>query len=149
MSSARQVPKQDIPFRSDEEILDMVERFEQCSWPYQRWTHRAHLAVAVVYLQRYSLAEAGRLVRQNIQRYNRACGDPQGYHETITVFFLRKIGAFLGNSTGGRSLVELVDELSRLCGMACLREYYSPERLWSPEGRAAWVEPDLRSWDLG
>ena len=50
MSSARPVVKRDIPFGSDAEILEMVERFEQCRWPSERWTHRAHLAVAVVFV---------------------------------------------------------------------------------------------------
>jgi hypothetical protein len=148
MSSARPVVKRDIPFRGDEEILEMVERFEQCRWPSERWTHRAHLAVAVVYLRRSPFAEARQLVRQNIQKYNQTCGDPQGYHETITFFFLRLINHFLSDQAGDRSLVDNVDELSRRCSMDSLRQYYSPERLWSPDARAAWVEPDLRPLDF-
>jgi hypothetical protein len=148
MSGARPVVKQDIPFRSDEEILEMIERFEQCRWPYERWTHRAHLAVAVVYLWRCPFAEARQLLRQNIQTYNQTCGDPQGYHETITVFFLRLISRFLSDQVTDRSLVDLVDELFRRCSMDCLRKYYSAERLWSPGARAAWVEPDLRPLDF-
>jgi hypothetical protein len=144
MRGARQVIKQDIPFRSDEEILDMVTRFEQCRWPYERWTHRAHLDVAVVSLRRHPFAEAKQLVSQNIRKYNRACGDPQGYHETITVFFLRTISRFLKDVDAEGSIVEIVEELSRRCDMACLRESYSPERLWSPEARGTWIEPDLK-----
>jgi hypothetical protein len=126
----------------------MVTRFEQCRWPYQRWTHRAHLAVAVVYPRRYPFADAKRLVSQNIQRYNRTCGDPQGYHETITWFFLRMISRFLSDSAADMSIVEIVDELSRRWDVACLQEYYSLERLWSPEARGAWVEPDLKPLDF-
>jgi hypothetical protein len=148
MPGARPVIKQDIPFRSDEEILEMVTRFEQCRWPSERWTHRAHLAVAVVYLRQYPFPEAEQLVKQNIQRYNRTCGDPQGYHETITLFFLRVISRFLEDRAADRSIVEIVDELARRCDMAGLREYYSPERLWSAEARGTWIEPDLKPLDF-
>jgi hypothetical protein len=143
MASRRKVVKQDVPFRTDDEIVDMVARFEECRWPYERWTHRAHLAVGVVYLRRYSFGEATRLVRQNIQRYNRTCGDPDGYHETITVFFMRIISRFLRDEADRSSIVAVVDDIFRRCDLNCLLEYYSPERLWSPEARGAWVEPDL------
>lgn len=52
------VVKQDIPFRSDDEIRDLVVRFERCVWPYERWTHRAHLALALSYLRQYPLDDA-------------------------------------------------------------------------------------------
>ncbi len=32
--------KLDLPFTSDAEVIDMVARFEACTWPYPRWTHR-------------------------------------------------------------------------------------------------------------
>src|SRR5687767_10729265 len=89
MSSVSKVVKIDIPFTDDAEIATLVEQFEQSRWPYERWTHRAHLAVAAFYLRTLPLAEATERMRFHIQQYNRTCGDPNGYHETITVLFMR------------------------------------------------------------
>jgi hypothetical protein len=147
MGAPHRIVKQDIPFHTDGEILDMVARFEECSWPYERWTHRAHLAVAVVYLRTSLIEEATRRARRNIQNYNRARGDPDGYHETLTVFFMRLIDRWLREHAGGKTLVEIVADLARGFTMRSLLDYYSSERLWSSEAKAAWVEPDLKPWE--
>jgi hypothetical protein len=138
------VEKIDVPFRTQAEIDDMVAQFEKCQWPYARWTHRAHLAVAVTYLQRYAFDEALRLLRQNIQQYNRTCGDPHGYHETITVVFMRLVDRFLDGRTRDGDSAALVAQLAEQYGMSTLFTYYSPGRLWSPEARVSWVEPDRK-----
>lgn len=138
------VVKRDIPFRSDAEIRDLVEQFEQCRWPYERWTHRAHLAIAVSYLRQRPLEEATRRIRRCIQTYNRKCGDPDGYHETLTVFFMRFIAHYLKHYQDGRATVEVVDELFCRCGVSLPLDYYSAERLWSAEARRDWLDPDRK-----
>ena len=138
-------PKLDIPFSSDEEILNLVSQFEARSWPYERWTHRAHLAVAIVYLNQLSFSEALARVRKNIQAYNRASGgDPDGYHETITVFFLSIVAAHLSQSGHTTSLHDIVNRLFDLYDMKTLAEYYSSDRLWSAQAKSSWLEPDLK-----
>jgi hypothetical protein len=42
------IKKIDVPFKSDDEITQLVARFESCTWPYERWTHRAHIAIAAL-----------------------------------------------------------------------------------------------------
>ncbi len=141
-------PKHDLPFANDAEIAVLVGQFENCTWPYERWTHRAHLAVAVTYLRDNSFEAAVQRMRESICRYNRTCGDPTGYHETITLLFLRRIARRLRDIGSGASSAAIVDELVRDCDMHWPLAYYSKERLWSPEARATWVEPDLRPLDF-
>jgi GNAT superfamily N-acetyltransferase len=142
----QRLQKQDVPFRSDAEVRELVEQFEQCRWPYERWTHRAHIAVAVSYLRSLPLEEATERMRWNIQRYNASSGgDPNGYHETITIFFLRLIALCLRTRGDGESIAEMVNAL--YAGRASKESplaYYSAQRLSSAEARAGWVEPDLR-----
>src|SRR5437763_3346266 len=83
--------KIDSSFATDAEVLELVRLFESCELPFERWTHRAHLAVAAVYLQRYPLNDATDRARRFIPQYNVTCGDPGGYHETITVLFMRLV----------------------------------------------------------
>lgn len=148
MTEPRRVVKVDRPFRDDDEIASLTEQFEQCRLPYERWSHRAHLAVATTYLRRLGLEAATDLVRQNIQRYNRTCGQPDGYHETITRFYMHVIRRFLAERGAGLTVAEVVEELVRdVAGKESARAYYSAELLGSAEARAAWVEPDLRPLD--
>jgi hypothetical protein len=118
----------------------------------ERWTHEAHLTVGLWYLARHEVAEATRLIREGIKRYNQACGVAQtetgGYHETITLFYVRVIGRYLKAARSGGSLKELAGGLMKACGDRALPfEYYSRERLLSWTARTEWVEPDLESLD--
>jgi hypothetical protein len=140
--------KHDLPLQTDEEILDLVAQFEACRWPYERWTHRAHLAVATVYLSRHSFPEALIRMREGIQAYNRACGDPDGYHETITVVFLTLIRNFLAAHSKPHSLAATVADLFAHFDTKSPLTYYSPERLSSPAAKHGWLEPDLKPLPL-
>jgi hypothetical protein len=140
--------KIDLPFVSDAEVVEMVALFERCEWPYPRWTHRAHLGVALCYLQAYPFDTALARVRHHIPLYNRTCGDPSGYHDTITVLFMRRARRYLQVHAGHVSLAAAVEELAAACDMRWPLRYYSPERLWSAEARAGWVGPDRRPLDF-
>lgn len=139
--------KQDVPFVSESEIASMVEQFEQCRWPFIRWSHRCHLAVAGWYLRDLPYPTALEKVRTGIQRYNKACGTGDGYNETITQLFVRVVNDRLSR-TGGESLIAIVDELARSRTMNWVREHYSGERLASESAITGWVEPDLKPLTL-
>jgi len=140
--------KIDIPFASDVEVTEMVALFEKCEWPYPRWTHRAHVGVALVYLQALPFDEALVRIRHHIQLYNQICGDPNGYHETLTVLFLRRVQRYLEDSRGPMLLTAAIEDLASACDMEWPLRYYSPERLWSAEARADWLEPDQQPLDF-
>ena len=139
--------KIDTPFTSETEIAELVRLFESCELPYERWTHRAHLAVAVAYLERYPLAVATDRARTRIPQYNNVRGDGVGYHETITVLYMRLVERVMRVAPdAGRH--DLVNDLAARFPVSWLLGYYSPERLWSPEARAGFVSPDLRELDF-
>jgi hypothetical protein len=121
--------KLDILFTSDTEIADIVEQFEQCRWPYERWAHRAHIGVAVTYLKHFPFEIALECVRHCIQKYNQKCGDPNGYHETVTILFMRKVSGYLKEQIPGTPLTVAVDTLTQECNMQWLLKYYTAEQL--------------------
>jgi hypothetical protein len=139
-------PKVDRPFTSDTEIDELVRLFELCELPGERWTHRAHLAVAATYLGRYPLNEATDRARTHIWRYNESRGNLTGYHETITVAFMRLVARELGRTASTRA--DLVNDLAGRCRVDWLLAYYSRERLWSAEARAEFTPPDLCPLDF-
>jgi hypothetical protein len=138
--------KPDPPFTSDAEIADLVRLFESCKLPGERWTHRAHLAVAATYLRRYPLSEATDQARTHIQRYNASRGNHTGYHETITILFMRLVCHELRSNPP--DLAAFVNELAGRYPMSRLLDYYSADRLWSAEARAGFVGPDVRPLDF-
>ena len=136
-------------FRTTEEILALVRGFEDCTLAREHWTHSAHLTVALWNLLQYDWPEAVARVRPGINRYNAAHGiaatPTGGYHETLTLFWLRRVRAFLeGGRHEARSLVSLANELAATADKSLPLAHYTRERLFSPEARATWVEPDLK-----
>ena len=141
-----------ITFRTTEEILSLVRRFEDCTLPREEWTHAAHLTVALWHLLQFDWPEAVTRVRRGIKRYNTAHGirttPTGGYHETLTIFWLRTVRNFLeAERNEARALVRLANELIASADKSLPLAHYTRERLFSPEARAGWVEPDLKSLD--
>ncbi|HEX7955628.1 MAG TPA: hypothetical protein VF508_01720 [Pyrinomonadaceae bacterium] len=138
-----------VRFRSTEEVFSLLRRFDDCTLPRAEWTHAAHLTVALWNLLQYDWPEALARVRRGIKRYNAAHGVAStptgGYHETLTVFWLRAVRAYLeGEQNEARSLVSLANELAATADKSLPLEHYTRGRLFSEEARARWVEPDLK-----
>ena len=140
--------KEELPFLSEEEIADTVRRFESCSLPYANWTHRAHLAVAVYYSRQMHYPQALDRIRNSIGLYNKTCGDPSGYNETITIVFMRKIYSELEQQNHCQLTHEEVARLSELCSVDWLYRYYSPDLIWSTKAKQQWLPPDRAEFDF-
>jgi hypothetical protein len=140
----------------------VVKRFLSCTLPKQEWTHEAHLRVGLWHLLYHSPSESMARLRKSIKKYNIACGventDSQGYHETITRFYVLLIARFVETNihlvnkiviTPSNEIVNvdlLTDELIKSYeDRSLIFEYYSRNRLMSKAARLEWVEPDLMS----
>src|SRR3712207_9588026 len=86
-------------YKTTEEIFEVLRGFNDRSLPRARWTHAAHLTVALWHLLQFDWPEAVARVRAGIKRYNAAHGihatHAGGYHETLTLFWMRTVRAFL------------------------------------------------------
>jgi hypothetical protein len=139
-------------FRTAGEILALVRRFEDCTLPREEWTHAAHLTVALWHLLQFDWPEASARVRRGIKRYNAAHGiaatPTGGYHETLTLFWLRVVRTFLdAERNEARALVHLANDLAATHDRGLPLKHYTREHLFSPEARTNWVEPDLKPLD--
>jgi hypothetical protein len=129
---------------------DLARGFIARSLPKSEWTHRAHLRVGLWHALRYPSGQALDLLRERIRAYNQSVGGinsaSEGYHETITRFYMHVIDAFLASVDARRPLDDLGEELIARCGAPDLPlRYYSRERLFSVEARLGWQAPDLRA----
>jgi hypothetical protein len=140
------------PFATTDEVRALVDAFERGTLPRARWTHGAHVAVALWYLVWYGPGDATDRVRAAIQRYNAAHGVVQtptgGYHETLTRFYMWAVRRHLTRAPLEGSLADLANgAVAALADRTLPLDYWSRDRLLSWEARTRWVEPDLRPLD--
>lgn len=133
------------------EIEALVRAFEDCTLAPSRFHHREHLIVAFWYLnQTQTIESASTRLRASILRFlAHHAENLQIYNETITLFWLRRVRAFLERQDAARSPFESVREMFASCGASnAIYSYYSKEILATDEARTGWVEPDLRALDF-
>jgi hypothetical protein len=134
------------------EIDEFLSAFEAGTLPRSRWTHGAHLLTGACYLHALGEAAAIDKMRLCVRRYNEAVGgkntDTSGYHETITIAWIKLLAGLLRK-------VEPV-ERAEFAALAVerfesdrniLSRYYDFDLLASVEARTSWIEPTLASLD--
>jgi hypothetical protein len=131
---------------SDDEF---VRQFESCLFPFDQWHHRAHVKLAYIYLVRFGFDIAGRKLRDGIRAYNAANKVPdeptRGYHETLTMFWLRLV-QMTAQEYGGRPTAdEFFDFHPQLSQTKIHRLFYSADLFMSARAKTEVVEPDLAS----
>jgi hypothetical protein len=125
--------------------VDFTRAFERGEIRPQDFHHRSHLRVAWVYLRESNaLEQAAAKMRAAIRQFASAAGHPEKYHETITVFWVRLLGA-LPHSFRQNELEHVLQVNPELLEKDLPLEYYSRETLFSDRARTSWVDPDLRS----
>lgn len=140
-------------YKQDEEVNLLVRKFEERTLKKEDWTHAAHLAVGLFYLFHNPFGVAKNLMSDGIYWLNDAHGTPNtetsGYHETLTVFWLRTIAEFLENNRSEKSLANLANGLLKECNDTSLPfKFYSRERIFSVEARLSYVEPNLKPFTI-
>jgi hypothetical protein len=137
-------------FESWDEIAALVGQFESGELPAARWTHREHLTVAFWYVSRLPQEAAMERMRQGIIHLNGFHGTPntdtRGYHETITRFWMDRVGELFEAREDGQTLLEGVNQVIQRYGRrrSLWREYYSFDLMRSVSSRRGWIPPDLR-----
>ena len=103
------------------------------------------------HVHRFGAEDATTRLRAGIRALNERNGVPNtetnGYHETITVAYVRLIDQFLASAGPDRSLESHLSDLlgSPLADRAFLFRFWSRDLLMSPAARATWTPPDLRA----
>jgi hypothetical protein len=138
-------------YESDDEIKSLIERFENCTVTEKEFGHPEHLTVGLWYALDNDFETATGIVRRGIFKVNEAHAvpntDTSGYHETLTVFWMRTVWNFLEKHKGEKTLATLANELINACGDSRLPlKFYSRELLFSAEARRSFIEPDLQSF---
>lgn len=138
-------------FKNENEIIDIVRRFEEGTISRDEWKHAEHLVVAAYYIcNSPGLSDAYEKMRDGILNLLNSFGvdltKEMPYHVTITRFWLHAVSDFK-NSKNGYSIVELTNKLMEVCGDKDLPlKFYSRELLFSDKARSEFVDPDIKEF---
>ena len=138
-----------MTFSSNKEIYDLVKAFERRTLPRYRWTHEAHLAVATFYCSTLPFGMARNVMRDGILWLNDLHGTPNnetsGYHETLTLFWLKRVWNFIDSRIGHAEMTSLVNDVIKTLGDPDLPlRFYSRDLLYSAKARREYYPPDVR-----
>jgi hypothetical protein len=128
------------------EIDDFLAAFESGTLPKERWTHAAHLLAGACYVHRLGQSSAINHMRMCVRRYNEAVGGKNtatsGYHETITVFWIKILDALLLHSQPIARAEFAALAVERFGSQRDLfRRFYDFDVIASTEARAVWIPP--------
>ena len=131
-------------YETDEEIRALVASFESCSFHPSEFRHYQHLTVALWYVWHLPLEDASGKLTTGIRRLAETYGKT-GYHETITLFWLRMVWNFAAEHGSKSTLAATANALiDKHNDKDFIREFYSAELLASDKAKAEWVDPDLK-----
>lgn len=129
---------------------EFLRQFESLALPFDRWTHRAHVKVAYLYLRSHPFDDALARIRRGIKAYNAANRVPEsatsGYNETTTRAFLHLIAATMHAYDGVLAIPNadgFCDAHPQLMTRHLLRLFYSPQQRMHRDAKTTFVEPDL------
>ena len=137
---------------TEQEIDEFVAAFEGGTLPKKRWTHGAHVLTGACYVHGLGEAVAIDKMRLCVRRYNEAVGgkntDTSGYHETITVAWIKLLEGLMHESEPIERAAFAALAVDRFAGdRNILRRYYDFDLVGSVEARRSWVPPTLASFD--
>jgi hypothetical protein len=130
-------------FASNAEVETLVQAFETATIPPSQFTHVAHMAVALSYLDELPLAAALARMREKLSHFTAHNHLVDLYHETLTVFWMRLLDHVAQNHYREVPLWRRINLIVARWGTAGpVEAHYSREVIKSKVARAAWIPPD-------
>jgi len=127
----------------------LAARFVRGAVPKEEWTHAAHLTVGAWHVRQFGPVAAIDRLRTGIRalndRHGTQNGPDSGYHETVTIAYVRLIDQYLLACDAGLPFESCVAGLlaGSFAERALLLRFWSRARLMSTVARALWTPPDL------
>src|SRR5256885_1947731 len=130
-------------FTSDAEVAALVEAFETGSIPASEFTHVAHIAVALSYLENLASNQARERMRERIRAFAAHHGAGNLYHETLTTFWMRLLEHVASTSDVDLPLWRRINLIvEHWAKRRPVEAHYSRELIRSQAARDKWVPPD-------
>jgi hypothetical protein len=129
-------------FSNNAEVETLVQAFETATIPPSQFTHVAHMAVALSYLDKLPLPAALTRMRERLFHFT-AHNHVDLYHETLTVFWMRLLDHVAHSHYREVPLWRRINLIVARWGTAApVEAHYSREVIKSKVARSAWIPPD-------
>jgi hypothetical protein len=112
---------------------------EDCTLPADCFDHAAHVRAGYLYLRRAPFPQATAAMCATLERYTRALGRADRYHETMTVAFMALINAQLWRQGAGGGWEQFRARNPQLLRRDALLAYYPRAVLESREARSCFT----------
>jgi hypothetical protein len=120
---------------------EFLHHFEKANLPSFR--HYEHIRMAWLYLKRDGWEKGYQQIQQGIKNVAKKHGQIEKYHESITRFWALLVFHCIQEKPELDTFDSFIRAFPFLVDKASISKHYSNERLFSPEARATWLEPDL------
>jgi hypothetical protein len=128
-------------FANNAEVAALVDAFEKATIPASEFTHLAHIAVALSYLNEMPPDTALERMREKIRAFAAHHGVGNLYHETLTTFWMRLLDHAAANDN--LPLWQRINSIVARWGTrAPVDAHYSRDVILSNTARESWVPPD-------
>ncbi|MGI8918661.1 MAG: hypothetical protein ACR2H6_08655 [Pyrinomonadaceae bacterium] len=132
-------------YKSEAEIVQVVQGFESCVTGKDNFSHPDHLAVAVWYL-RQDEEQALNLMRASLHRFLDHYDCRANYHETLTRFWILLVQRTLEGLRPDLGFFDATNAVvNKLNSSRIAFEFYSKGLVESAAAKEGWVEPDLKT----
>jgi hypothetical protein len=122
--------------------LAELERFARGEVDPGNFPHREHVRMAFEMLRRHDFAETVLHYSRALRAMSARAGNPQAFHQTVTIAFLSLIAERMQESAGAADFDALVRAHPELLDKAALTRWYRPERLASEAARHTFLLPE-------
>lgn len=130
-------------FTSDGEVAALVEAFEIATIPTSEFTHVAHIAVALTYLENLAPTQAQERMRERIRAFAAHHGAGNLYHETLTTFWMRLLEHVAQTYDVELPLWQRINLIVNRWGTSApVQAHYTRELIKSKAARERWIPPD-------
>ena len=130
-------------FASDAEIATLVHAFETATIPASEFTHAAHIAVALSYLNETPPEQALKRMREKIRDFAAHHGVSNLYHETLTTFWMSLLDHVAANYDVDLPLWRRINLIVARWGTRRpVDAHYTRELITSQTARETWIPPD-------
>ena len=129
---------------SDDELL---RGFEGCRLAPGSFHHGDHVRLAWICVRRFGPREAETHLLQGIRKMAEGAGVPEKFLYTTTVAWVRLVALRQQRTVESGNFEDWIAKWPELLSKDFLGEYYSREKLESPQARSEWLDPDRKPLD--
>lgn len=123
---------------------EFEEQFRECILSPSDFTHKAHLRLAWIHIEKYGLDQAKENITTQLLAFVKHAGAIEKYHKTLTIVAVEGVNHFQKKSSSD-NFSDFIVEFPQLMTdfKALMSSHYSFDIFGSAKAKSEYLEPDL------